>query len=215
MANEREVRERDRESLLGSWFGGFVHGEQRYYASVYGAPGEGAPWGLRFDGHHVSLNWTVPRAGAVSVTPLFLGGEPREVPADQRARGSARARRGGGPRLRALERAAPRAARSAAQIEFEPASGIAAMNRPLFLGEGPQVARARAARDRARRPRPGAAGGARRARRDLLRELQRRDRGRAPRRDRRGRPRRDPLRVGGQPAAAASRATTACRDRPS
>src|SRR5262245_48036984 len=59
MANEREVLARDRESLLGGWFGGFLHGEQRYYASVYGTPGEGPPWGLRFDGHHVSLNWTV------------------------------------------------------------------------------------------------------------------------------------------------------------
>jgi hypothetical protein len=36
---------------------------------------------MRFDGHHVSLDWTVPRVGALSVTPLFLGGEPREVPA--------------------------------------------------------------------------------------------------------------------------------------
>ena len=41
MANEREVRARDRESLLGGWFGGFVHGEERYYASVYGAARRG------------------------------------------------------------------------------------------------------------------------------------------------------------------------------
>jgi hypothetical protein len=38
MQNEREVRAIDRESVLGSWFGGFVHGEERYYTSVYGSP---------------------------------------------------------------------------------------------------------------------------------------------------------------------------------
>ena len=140
MANEREVRARDRESLLGGWFGGFVHGEERYYASVYGVPGEAAPWGLRFDGHHVSLDWTVPRAGAVSVTPLFLGGEPREVPADHE-RAGLRALAEEEDRGDALWSALRPEQRAAAQIEFQPASGIAAMNRPLFLGEGPQVAR--------------------------------------------------------------------------
>lgn len=141
MANEREVRARDRESLLGGWFGGFVHGEERYYATVYGVPGEAAPWGLRFDGHHVSLDWTVPRAGgAVSVTPLFLGGEPREVPPDH-DRAGLRVLAEEEDRGYALWSALRPEQRAAAQIEFQSASGIAAMNRPLFLGEGPQVAR--------------------------------------------------------------------------
>jgi len=140
MANEHEVRARDRESLLGGWFGGFVHGEERYYASVYGVPGEATPWGLRFDGHHVSLDWTVPRAGAVSVTPLFLGGEPREVPADHE-RAGLRVLAEEEDRGYALWNALRPEQRTAARIEFQSASGIAAMNRPLFLGEGPQVMR--------------------------------------------------------------------------
>jgi hypothetical protein len=140
MVNEREVRARDRESLLGGWFGGFVHGEERYYASVYGVPGEAAPWGLRFDGHHVSLDWSVPRAGAVSVTPLFLGGEPREVPADHE-RAGLRVLAEEEDRGYALWNTLRPEQRAAAQIEFESASGIAAMNRPLFIGEGPQIAR--------------------------------------------------------------------------
>jgi hypothetical protein len=140
MANEREIRARDRESWLGGWFGGFVHGEQRYYASIYGVPGEGGPWGLRFDGHHVSLDWTVPRAGAISVTPLFLGGEPREVPADH-DRGGLRVLAEEEDRGLALWNALRPEQRAAAQLEFQSASGIAAMNRPMFVGEGARVER--------------------------------------------------------------------------
>jgi len=140
MANEREVRARDRETWTGTWFGGFIHGEGRYFASVYGVPGEGTPWGLRFDGHHVSLNWTVPRASQVAVTPLFLGGEPREIPADHE-RGGLRVLAEEEDRGAALWNALRHEQRSASRIQFEPASGIGAMNRPLFLGEGPQVTR--------------------------------------------------------------------------
>jgi hypothetical protein len=140
MTNEREVRARDRESLLGGWFGGFVHGEERYYASVYGLPGEAEPWGLRFDGHHVSLDWTVPRAGTISVTPLFLGGEPREVPANS-DRAGVRVLAEEEDRGYAVWNALRPEQRAAAQIEFESASGIAAMSRPMFVGEGPQVTR--------------------------------------------------------------------------
>jgi Protein of unknown function (DUF3500) len=140
MTNEREVRARDRESWTGTWFGGFIHGEGRYFASVYGDPGQGHPWGLRFDGHHVSLNWTVPRASSVSVTPLFLGGEPREIPKDHE-RGGLRVLAEEEDRGLALWNGLSHQQRTAARIQFEPASGIAAMNRPMFLGEGPQVTR--------------------------------------------------------------------------
>ena len=138
MSLEREVRELDRESLLGGWLGGFFRGEHRYFASLYGAPVAGEPWGLRFDGHHVSLNWTVPRAGAVSVTPLFLGGQPREVPAGLE-RAGLRVLSEEEDRGFALWSALRSEQRTAAQIEFESASGFGAMRRPLFLGEGPQV----------------------------------------------------------------------------
>jgi hypothetical protein len=140
MANEREVRARDRETWTGTWFGGFIHGEGRYFASVYGEPGAGTPWGLRFDGHHVSLNWTVPRASRASVTPLFLGGEPREVPVDHE-RGGLRVLAEEEDRGFALWNALRHEQRSAARIPFEAASGIGARNRPLFLGDGPELTR--------------------------------------------------------------------------
>ena len=46
----------------------------RYYVSVFGAPGA-APWGWRFEGHHLSRNFTLVR-GAVAAEPFFLGAWP-------------------------------------------------------------------------------------------------------------------------------------------
>ena len=51
----------------------------KYYFSVFGAPGEGAPWGLRFEGHHCSLNWTVLGSEVIASTPQFFGTNPAEV----------------------------------------------------------------------------------------------------------------------------------------
>lgn len=49
-----------------------------YSTSLFGSPGRGAPWGWRFEGHHVSLNVTVV-GDSVSAAPLFLGANPAEV----------------------------------------------------------------------------------------------------------------------------------------
>jgi len=49
-----------------------------YYVSVWGKPGTVDPWGLKFGGHHISIN--VSAAGDhFSITPLFLGTDPAEV----------------------------------------------------------------------------------------------------------------------------------------
>ncbi len=50
----------------------------RYYVSVFGTPGL-YPWGWRFEGHHLSLNVALPRAGYVAVTPFFTGAHPATV----------------------------------------------------------------------------------------------------------------------------------------
>ena len=49
-----------------------------YSVAVFGTPGGGAPWGVRFEGHHVSVHATVV-GPAVSLTPLFLGANPATV----------------------------------------------------------------------------------------------------------------------------------------
>ncbi len=55
---------------------------EKYFVSVFGTPGE-FPWGWRFEGHHLSINVTVPAAGEVSVTPTFLGTNPMRVPSGE------------------------------------------------------------------------------------------------------------------------------------
>lgn len=56
-----------------------------YYVSIFGDPGS-KPWGWRFEGHHLSRQFTV--AGeSVGVTPLFLGSWPSVTDAGLRALG--------------------------------------------------------------------------------------------------------------------------------
>jgi hypothetical protein len=49
-----------------------------YFLSFFGEPGGAAPWGWRFEGHHVSLHYTLVE-GALAATPSFLGANPAEV----------------------------------------------------------------------------------------------------------------------------------------
>jgi hypothetical protein len=48
---------------------------QRYYVSVFGEPGGAAPWGWRFEGHHVSRHF-VAVGDRIAVYPFFLGAWP-------------------------------------------------------------------------------------------------------------------------------------------
>lgn len=50
-----------------------------YYISIFGAPSAKSPWGWRFEGHHMSLNFTVVKGELVSNTPFFFGSNPAEV----------------------------------------------------------------------------------------------------------------------------------------
>jgi hypothetical protein len=58
---------------------GFPRGAEDYTVALFGDPSAEAPWGWRFEGHHVSLNVSVVPGGGVSVTPTFLGADPAEV----------------------------------------------------------------------------------------------------------------------------------------
>ena len=58
---------------------GFPRGVEDYTVALFGDPSAEAPWGWRFEGHHVSLNVSVVPGGGVSVTPTFLGADPAEV----------------------------------------------------------------------------------------------------------------------------------------
>ena len=51
-----------------------------YYTTVFGMPGPGQRWGLRFEGHHLSINMTFDGDRIVSASPLFLGANPETIP---------------------------------------------------------------------------------------------------------------------------------------
>ena len=50
-----------------------------YLVSIFGTPSATGTWGWRFEGHHLSLHWTVVDGGAVASSPTFFGANPAEV----------------------------------------------------------------------------------------------------------------------------------------
>ena len=55
-----------------------------YYVTIFGDPTAKGTWGWRFEGHHLSLNWTLVQGRSVAPTPQFFGSNPDEVRAGPR-----------------------------------------------------------------------------------------------------------------------------------
>ena len=53
----------------------FVRDSEAYHVLIFGKPGEKGAWGWRFEGHHLSLNYTIVK-GQVVVVPSFWGTNP-------------------------------------------------------------------------------------------------------------------------------------------
>jgi hypothetical protein len=59
----------------------------RYFVSLFGSPpgpaaaaaGSALPWGWRFEGHHVSVHFTLAGEDVLGYTPSFLGANPARV----------------------------------------------------------------------------------------------------------------------------------------
>ncbi len=49
-----------------------------YFFSIFGEPTETGTWGYRFEGHHISINFTVTNGKAIA-SPNFYGANPAEV----------------------------------------------------------------------------------------------------------------------------------------
>jgi hypothetical protein len=62
-----------------------VRNPELYFVSIFGDPSESGPWGWRFEGHHLSLNYTVIDGAPVAWAPAFLGANPAEVREGSRA----------------------------------------------------------------------------------------------------------------------------------
>jgi hypothetical protein len=50
-----------------------------YYVSVFGEPAARGVWGWRYEGHHLSLHWTVVDGKVIASSPQFLGANPARV----------------------------------------------------------------------------------------------------------------------------------------
>jgi len=50
-----------------------------YHFTVFGEPTAKGTWGWRYEGHHVSLQWTATKGRIVASSPQFLGTNPAEV----------------------------------------------------------------------------------------------------------------------------------------
>ncbi len=55
-----------------------------YYVTLFGSPSESKSWGWRFEGHHLSFNFTVVDGHHVAFAPSFIGSNPAEVPSGPR-----------------------------------------------------------------------------------------------------------------------------------
>ena len=51
-----------------------------YHLSIFGTPDAQKPWGWRFEGHHISLHYTIISGQIVSPTPCFFGSNPADTP---------------------------------------------------------------------------------------------------------------------------------------
>ncbi len=66
-------------------FGGLTRDPELYYLAIFGSPSGEKPWGWRFEGHHLSLNFSSASGRIVAATPAFLGSNPARVPKGPRA----------------------------------------------------------------------------------------------------------------------------------
>ena len=63
----------------------FARDREEYWVSVFGAPSTDGTWGWRWEGHHLSLHFTIVEADLTVSTPTFLGANPATVPEGPRS----------------------------------------------------------------------------------------------------------------------------------
>ncbi|MCS7271818.1 MAG: DUF3500 domain-containing protein, partial [Gemmataceae bacterium] len=59
--------------------GAMVRNPGWYFVSIFGEPSASGRWGWRFEGHHLSVNYTLDRGEVVAATPLLFGANPAEI----------------------------------------------------------------------------------------------------------------------------------------
>ena len=70
---------RQLENVLREIEGRAIRDPELYFFTIFGEPSDTGIWGFRYEGHHVSQNWTFVDGKAVSESPQFFGANPAEV----------------------------------------------------------------------------------------------------------------------------------------
>ncbi|MGJ8643570.1 MAG: DUF3500 domain-containing protein [Luteolibacter sp.] len=65
-----------------------LRNHKAYFTSIFGEPSATGTWGWRFEGHHLSLNYTIIDGKPASLTPSFFAANPAEVKADHAMNGT-------------------------------------------------------------------------------------------------------------------------------
>ena len=66
--------------MLEGGRGQFSRDPELYFVSVFGTPSATGTWGWRFEGHHLSLQYTIVEGDITVSSPTFLAANPAEVP---------------------------------------------------------------------------------------------------------------------------------------
>ena len=70
---------RQLEQILYEAEGRDIRDPDLYFFMIFGEPGDQNTWGWRYEGHHISQNWTIVNGSAVAASPQFFGSNPAEV----------------------------------------------------------------------------------------------------------------------------------------
>ncbi|MBH54576.1 MAG: hypothetical protein CMI18_09555 [Opitutaceae bacterium] len=69
----------DLESVLYILEGANHRDPELYFTTIFGTPSADGNWGWRYEGHHLSLNFTIANGKLLSITPNFWGANPARV----------------------------------------------------------------------------------------------------------------------------------------
>ena len=110
---------------------------RRFYVRIFGTPHAKEPWGWSFEGHHISLNYTIVDGHIIAPTPTFFGANPAEAPLGQVA--TLRPLQGVEDLARDLVHALDEGQRAAAVVAATAPPDIVMTNRP-YVVEGALLA---------------------------------------------------------------------------
>lgn len=61
--------------------GAMTRNSNWYFVSIFGEPSSTGKWGWRFEGHHLSVNYTIDKGEVVAGAPILFASNPAEVKA--------------------------------------------------------------------------------------------------------------------------------------